>query len=322
MATFWFNGAADAENAIVDWATLGNWWMNADCDIPAVALPTSADDVVVLSVSITGNSGAAASVHDLTAVNAGIAINITVSGLASFDFGSLNEGTTLTGNATFENGSQNDGTVTGNASFTSSIHSEWAGVVGGIATFYDDGAINWGTLGDNVEFWGGSTNRGTVSSAVFNDYSYNYNNAGVLNDATFNDYSNNSGVVQGDASFNQDSLNYGTVSGDATFNWGSGNNSTVGGNATFNGSAFNAGSVSGTATFADYAYLSSGGSVGGDATFTGISMNSGGQVGGNTTFSVSAVQWYVKQNGYGMYGGDVTIQYEKGINGSSILGVI
>ena len=140
--------------------------------------------------------------------------------------------------------------------------------------------------------------------------------------ATFNDSSYNGGIVTGDATFNDNSHNTNYVNGGATFNDSSYNNyynptgqpfgiATVG-SATFNDSSFNIGTVTGDATFNDSSYSS--GDVNASATFNDSSYNSG-YVGFDATFSGTAV------NRRGISGA-VILAYEKGINGSSILGIL
>ena len=154
--------------------------------------------------------------------------------------------------------------------------------------------------------------------ATFNDSSYN-NGGTVTGDATFNDSSFNYGTVTGDATFNDSSFNYGTVTGNATFNDSSTNNGTVTGNATFNDTSLNSGTVNGDAVFNDSSsnFYST---VNGDAVFNDSSSNSG-TVNGDATFSLSAASNQIAAGWSGSYG-SVSFAYEKGINGSSILGVI
>jgi len=121
-------------------------------------------------------------------------------------------------------------------------------------------------------------------------------------------------TVTGMATFNDSASNNGTVSGNATFNGSAHNNGTVTGNATFNDSASNEGTVTGTATFngSSSNYY---GTVSGDATFNDSAYNNYGTVSGDATFRGAA------SNITGITGA-VILAYEKGINGSSILGVI
>ncbi|MFM7796943.1 MAG: hypothetical protein ACKO7N_09285, partial [Candidatus Nitrosotenuis sp.] len=66
MATLYFNNAT-LDN---DWNTLGNWWSDSALTTPALALPTSSDDVVVLPPSeyfySLINSGSTPTIKSLT----------------------------------------------------------------------------------------------------------------------------------------------------------------------------------------------------------------------------------------------------------------
>ena len=226
-----------------------------------------------------------------------------------------------------------------------------------MATFYFNGAVDgeWQTLGNwwmddtfttqatalptsvddviaTASIASNSGSEPTVANFTLNDPNGNAPippligiSITVNGNATFNDGSGNSGgTVTGDATFNDFSYNSGPVTGNATFNGSSINYSTVTGNATFNGSSYNGGTVSGNATFNDFSYNYYGivsGTVSGNATFNGSSYNNGGIVYGNATFSLSAASNQIAAGWSGSYG-SVSFAYEKGINGSSILGVI
>ena len=143
-----------------------------------------------------------------------------------------------------------------------------------------------------------------TGNATFTDDSAN--NSTITGTATFEGTSRNNGTVTLDATFNEDSYNnnQGTVSGNATFNVRAHNDlGIISGDATFNDSSYNDGTVSGDATFSDDSYNSNlygnnDGTVAGDATFRGQAYNRRG------------------------ISGSVILAYEKGINGSSILGVV
>ena len=214
MATLYFNGAVDS-----DWDEIGNWWTSGAFTTQASSLPTSSDSVV-LSATCDTNSGSAPTVVNLTFNDSYseyyIGIAITVTGNATFNERSFNNGT-LTGNATFNDSSSNQdsSTVTGDATFNDSSYNY--GTVTGDATFNDSSANNGGsTVTGDATFNDSSYNYyGTVTeNATFNHSSYNYYGT-VTENATFNDSSYNQGTVTGDATFNHSSLNYGTVNGDA-----------------------------------------------------------------------------------------------------------
>jgi hypothetical protein len=104
-------------NANEEWDTLGNWWLDDAHTEPATSLPTAANNVV-LSSSADGNSSGPITVANLTMEAGRLSVNITVTGMATFNGTSELSGATLTGNATFNDDSQlNDGTVTGTATF-------------------------------------------------------------------------------------------------------------------------------------------------------------------------------------------------------------
>lgn len=174
--TLYFTGAVDD-----DWAELGNWFDDAEGTVAAASLPTAADSVVA-SASISSNSGSAPTVVDFTLndPNAGLfelGIAITVTGNATFNGGSVNNGN-VGGNATFNDNffgaSANSGTVTGTATFNGSSANASGGTVTGNSTFNDNSA-NDGTVNGNATFNGSSQNQSTVTgTATFNDSACNF----------------------------------------------------------------------------------------------------------------------------------------------------
>lgn len=77
MANLYFNGAVDN-----NWATLGNWWLDAGGSVPAANLPTSVDNVeIVFGATVSSNSGSVPTVD--TMINNGgtitdLSINLRV----------------------------------------------------------------------------------------------------------------------------------------------------------------------------------------------------------------------------------------------------
>lgn len=251
MATFYFNGAEDN-----DWQTLDNWWTNSTFTTQATSLPSSSDNAIV-SATVTANGGSEPTIANLTVGGIGVIFDINI---------------TVTGMATFNDSSTNNGTVNGDATFDSSYN---AGTVNGDATF---------------KFF--SNNSGTVNG-----------------DATFSDSSFNAtmGILNGNATFNEEnSYNSGTITGDATFNGASSNDGTINGDVTFNGPSTNYGT----------------GVINGNATFNDNSSNqASATVNGTATFSLTSANTMLL-NAYTGTFNNVEFKYEKGINGSSILGVI
>ena len=116
-----------------DWNNIGNWKPDASLPLLAGRLPLSTEDVE-LWASVTTNGGNQPTVTNSyihTAPNLTIAISLTVTGTATFGYGSSNTGT-ITGNATFNSNSTNSGTITGNATFNDT--SDQLGTVTGTTT--------------------------------------------------------------------------------------------------------------------------------------------------------------------------------------------
>jgi hypothetical protein len=198
-----------------------------------------------------------------------LSIPVTVTGMATFNDGSLNQ-STITGDATFNNSSQNNfGTVTGNATFNNSSYN--SGTVSGNATFNND-----------------SYNNGTVTgNATFNDGSYNNNYTGIVTGvATFNDSSRNEGQ-QGWNNFIFNDTSYNNVGGGiGTFNDYSHTRASC--FPTFNDYSYNSDAVFHTVyapTFNDYSYNLSEVDYGSSATFNDYSEHRNGYLGLSSTFN-------------------------------------
>lgn len=197
MATLYFDGAVNN-----NWATLGNWRTDnfTGTRTQAAALPTSADSVhIAEGIYISANSGSEPTVVNLYVdAVAQLSIDLTVTGLATFNDGALEGTATLTGNAEFlggalaSAGSASGTTIDGNATFRSATNGS---VVTGNAVFFGSG--------------------------------YHYGD--VLQDAAFYDATFNNTTVGGDALFEDDSYNdyFGIVSGNATFRGNSHNRNSI-----------------------------------------------------------------------------------------------
>jgi hypothetical protein len=156
MATLYFNDAVDN-----DWDEIGNWWTSDTFTTQASALPSSSDSVV-LSASVTTNSGSSPTVVNLTITDSNLDIEVTVTGMATFNSSELY----------FPNGS-----IIGNATFNGS--SVCSGGIDGHVVFNDTSSVgSSNTLGNSLD------------SLTFNDYSVakdiSLTNASIP--ITFNDY--------------------------------------------------------------------------------------------------------------------------------------
>jgi hypothetical protein len=137
--------------------------------------------------------------------------------------------------------------------------------------------------------------------------------------------------IFGNCTFDNESWNYSTVHGNAWFYNGSTNNSTVTEDAFFDESS-NGYIVNGDATFDHGSANDQGGRVEGNATFlNGSYMDVTPStpppvIVGDATFDLASAVKQIAGNAGVPYRcavlGAVIFKYEKGINGSSILGVI
>jgi hypothetical protein len=303
--TLYFNGAVDS-----DWNTVGNWWVDSNFSNRSYNIPTSIDDVVI-SASVSSNSGSEPNVVNLTHGAAGdFGIDITVTGLATFNSGGLCGGD-ITGDCVFETGtsicssgsvdgdvtfngfSYNNGTITGDCTFNNSSYN--SGTITGYCTFNSTSSNGGGSLSGTITgdctFNDSSYNNGTITGAcTFNSTSENYDYGTITGACTFNGYSENDGTIYGDCTFNDDTRNREIIYGDCTFNSTSANRAigaTITGDCTFNDSSANNGTVAGDATFNDNSYNDGGmlsGTIYGDCTFNDSSYN-GGTITGNATFN-------------------------------------
>lgn len=315
MATFYFLGGEDTY-----WNTLGNWWQDSDCSVPATSLPTSSDDVFV------GGGQLESSASPVTIANLTwdsfmpFAMNITVTGDAIF-YQSSNQAT-LTGNAKFYLGSSNQGTVT-TALF--SDYSANSGTVVGNAVFESE-AKNYGTVGGDATFEDSSQNYTIdpeyLAGTIDGDLTYRSlitlggvangdMDVGVANDiASDFVYSGSGNITLRDGVYNTADLSSASSIEflDSSSNWGVGGPCVVG-NAVFRDNSRNHGLVAGNAVFEGSSRME----------FMPLydpMSNVPPVVTGNVTFKGSAY------NKNGSIEGTVTLAYEKGVNGSSILGVV
>lgn len=253
------------------------------------------------------------------------------------------------------------GTVNGTTHFYDSSYIYSGGTLNGSGIFYGSDAsnhdiqypatingnasgtfMNHGIINGNCVMLNNSTNY--TGGAVINGSGIFYNtsvNVGDINyKGTFYNSSINGGNIYGGAEFNDSSRNvndgnslFGSVNtSNAIFNNSSYNDGGyVGGTATFNNTSFNAGTVAGLSTFNNSSYnslsmsLPLGGRCNGGATFNHDSYQdwAGGyyqtqflpEVQGTATFRDRSVN-------KGGCTGTVIFAHGKGVNGSSILGIV
>jgi len=122
----YFNDSATGHGATGKWDDLNNWWTDLVCTTHAPVIPTSGDDVIVISGNIATSSIAAI-------VKTAVFQGSTNNGI------SLNVSSTSTDAVTFNASSTNSGTINGNAVFTGSDTSNAGAVNGYITRQYNSG---------------------------------------------------------------------------------------------------------------------------------------------------------------------------------------
>jgi hypothetical protein len=331
-----------SEPTVVDFTMSGGNWSIA-ITVTGTATFNGSTSAAYNYGTITGNvtfDGANAS-NDYTIGEGTVVGNATfqngannlsqINGNATFLSGAGNQpyGRRITGDATFV-GAYNNGIVEGNATFSFGAYNSPYGSVQGTATFGD----------------GGPYNAGSVQTGVFNDgssnghYSDNTLYGNVQGNATFNNAWNYSGVVYGNATFNGYSANgvnssqynlpnmRAEVNGTATFNDSSKNEywSKIGGTATFNDQSSNWAS---SAVYASSSYIPA---FYGPLVFNDDSYNQSPYMqdwpspGYTITFNDNAQNrggfYYASSGAYQPNPPTLAFNPSRGINGSSILGVV
>ena len=278
----------------------------------------------------------------------GAICDANIVGNVLFDHGSkLNNssGKTITGNVTFDNNSYvNDPgcNIIGNVFFDNGSYAKGGAITGNV--IFDRASYNIGSINvdENVIFNSGTSNgdgtiNGTVTGIVTFDGGTNSSTGTVIvpvdEECSFTNSSINYGIINGTATFDSSSYNSssdGYVDGLAKFYLNSRNDGEVE-SAEFYSNSYNVGTVNGDATFNDESKNgypadmdNAIGMVIGTATFNDSSQNgflTNGQF--DVTFGRcgNMVMRGQSKNLNGVVG-SVTLDYPKGINGSSILGIV
>jgi hypothetical protein len=169
----------------------------------------------------------------------------------------------LGGPRTVVNFAMTDGTINGTLTVTGICtfggqYSSAEGVINGDCVFNDESIVsNSSTINGDCTFNDSSFISGgsdTVNGdCVFNDNSYTYGT--ITGDCIFNDNSYAYGTITGNCIFNHSSINYGTITGDCIFNHSSINYDTITGDCIFNDSSWNSNTINGYAIFNDSSYF-------------------------------------------------------------------
>lgn len=171
MATLYFNGAVDDQ-----WSEIGNWWEDAAHTIPASGVPAVGDhgDSVVVTASMSGSGFGSRTLVNFTADgNINIAVSIVVTGLAKFDNGVNYSGSLITGNAEFnDNSLAYSTTITGNLTLNDNANASSVTVTGNV-TLYGYAILSSGSTvtGDVTAYDSSSVNisSGTGNITLYDD---------------------------------------------------------------------------------------------------------------------------------------------------------
>jgi hypothetical protein len=157
--TLYFNAAVDYY-----WATLGNWWQDANCTIPASALPAPTDDVVLFGDVIELGADRTVSTAVVQNYLNFIDYELTVTNGATFSYGVINSDCTVNANCIFNDSSQNRGIINGNAVFND--YSGNIAAVNGNAVFNHNSYMerdyyySYGYVSGDAFFYDNSYNKG------------------------------------------------------------------------------------------------------------------------------------------------------------------
>jgi hypothetical protein len=239
MATFYYDNATED----FSWFTLGNWRMdnNTPTRIPAVNLPSSSDDVVILAYVGFANSSDTVTINNITTyeqVNGFAGSTMNILGYGTFYSYSVGmnfignitiDGTffesTVTGDVILQNGSNTSMFVVGNATLYDTCFLEggatgtitlndYSGILGGAAIIVlnDFATISYFTETNSVTFNDDSYNSAIIyaSMVVFNNNAYNEDV--IVGSVIFNDnsYTSGGGIESGNIVFNDNSYSTST----------------------------------------------------------------------------------------------------------------
>lgn len=325
MATYYFLNTDLDE----DWANPNNWYNDAGGSSAANLVPTSSDDVVILSFLSQVTSGSA-DVTNMT-IEANVTITATVSGTCTVqNFGYLGDGGYINGNVVCTTdgviGLNNNGAyINGNLTFYNNGSTESSGAITVTSNLYLEsnwtGSIYNITVSFNAVYSYGYTGTSTNISATSGNLYANYPALYFTStDYDWNNLNNNwyvdSGITQKAAALPSSSQDV-YLTSNVYFNTGSpaeANNLYVDGNYDLDITV----TVSGTATFSNGAEYGTGsGSPAVTLTVSSFVMEDYGSVKENATVTISGDQAYFYDTSYniGVISGNTSF-YDSSSNAS------
>lgn len=316
-----------------DWANLSNWWTDSGATTQADYVPNadiSLDNITVMS-NIHSNSGPTSAIVDtITVDNGDISIDITCNSatfIASSTFGSYYTSAVLTqvGNPpnnsiSFQDLSINYGVLNPST----------------LPVIFQDNSQNWyssAIINGNVEVYypvslpiGGIANIfGTITYINYN--TLYYNDTSGDGDGDWNNPNNwflDTGNTTHAGSIPTEIYPGVNVVVQHAVTTSSGGSPTAYNLNTQNTTTYIDGLtiiVNNLATFSEETYLNSEATINGNVLFENLATNRNGIITGTATFTLSSAETMINI-GYGGTYGNIEFKYEKGINGSSILGIV
>ena len=268
---------------------------NLDTTVATLTVNDVATPVIFVAIDITCNY---ANFNDSSYLYAGATLTQSANhGGNSITFSDLshNEGTINpdTPPVIFEDSSYNDGTINGDVDVYYPSENPIGGIVTGFITYYGYGSLYFGMTTDGD--WSNPNNWyfDAANTLPFNDVPPDimpYRSVIIQSNVT------SSPLVSAAA---YDLNTYGSYPYIENVNI----------------------TVSNLATFSEETYLGTGAIITGNALFENLATNRSGTITGIATFTLSSAETMIN-NGYDGTYGDIEFQYGKGINGSSILGIV
>lgn len=327
-----------------DWANINNWWEDSAHTIQAGWIPYSlaALDNVIVESSVLSNSGSSANatVNTLT-VNAGdLDININCDS-ANFN-NSSSFSLTTTASVLTQNGNTSGVTFSDLSSNNGTIIITSPGVV--FVVFEDSATMNFGTITGDAQIYYpvALPFLGNISgTTTYYGYPAYFNDSNNASNGDWNDPDNwfldSPNTVPAGAVPTETYPGVNVILQQSVTNSSGGTPTaydlTVGyicsppGDIGSNISLDIAVTVNGLATFISGCYITSPGygvltgTINGNALFDG-GFNNNGTISGLATFSLPSAEFMINGGYDGTYNGGIEFKYGKGVNGSSILGIV
>lgn len=285
MATLYFNAAVNNL-----WSDVLNWWTDAGCTIRGTV--GAAGDIVTATASIT-EAGRDARCANLTMSAGTLSVVLTVTGMATFNGASKNNGT-IYGPATFNGTSENNVTT---------------GYVEG-ATIFNTSAKNYGAVVGGTTFNNASTNEsgGFIQGAcILNSTAQNKAGAVITGATTMNSCSVNAGTINGYTQMHTSSsvTSVGIINGSLDMD----GSSTMAGTMTGSGLSVDSATISAGGISNCTTALISGGTISGILNCTTAAFSSAGTISSTGVMNISGEGSFYNTDNSGVINGAGTILF-------------